>query len=369
MKTKFRIPVMTLMAALLCAVVIVSCKDDDDDTPPAPTVDLTALKASITSANNLMASTEEGKNDGQYTVGSKATLTTAVTAAQAVVDNTATTQAQADAAKVSLDAAITAYQNAIITPIAEEALVAHWSFDEGTGTTAGDASDNEFDGEFVAGPMWPVADSDPVGGGMPEWAEDRTGAANKAIYFGETGGSIEVPYNTKLNPAKMTVSVWLNTDFTNPNNRFLGLQSWLGYKFQLQTTNRPYFTINTDEGIREEDATVELPENEWHHVVATFGDGKLTFYIDGELAKEWDKPGNGLALSGTTYNLVIGQDFPTDKYAAGDGAGFDDPESENYHVIPLAWGGHFRGSLDELRIYNTVLTEAQVGSLYDREKP
>lgn len=363
---------MLLMAAMLFTVAIVSCKEDKED--PIPPPDVAALNASITAATTLKNATTEGKNDGQFPVGSKATLDAAIVAAQAVVDNEASTQAQVDAAKVSLDAAITAYQNAVITPIAVEALVAHWSFDEGTGTTAGDASENEFDGSFVAGPMWPVAGGDPIGGGMPEWAEDRTGAANKAIYFGETGGSIEVPYNTALNPVDaITVSAWVKSEVIKPGNRFLGLQSWVGYKYELQEGNYPFFSVgHGSDATYDYDAIVALPNETWHHVAVTYSaaDGKMTFYVDGELTNTDEGLGDeARSIADKPYNLVIGQDFPTDKYSLGDGAGFGDPESEDYRVIPLAWGGHFQGSIDELRIYNIALTESQIGSLYDREKP
>jgi len=36
----------------------------------------------------------------------------------------------------------------------EESLVAFWNFDDGTGKTAKDSSENELDGELVGGPKW-----------------------------------------------------------------------------------------------------------------------------------------------------------------------------------------------------------------------
>jgi hypothetical protein len=358
MKTKFRIPAALFLAAMLCTFVV-SC-DDDDKTPPP---DLVALKASITAATEIANTTTEGKNDGQFPVGSKTALQTSITAAQAVVDNPATTQAEADNAKVSLDLAVTTYQALKITPIAVENLIAHWSFNEGTGTTVGDESANNFDGTFKNGPTgtgWKNV--------MPTWATDRTGAANKAVHF--NGGSVEIPYNTALNPASMTIAVWLKADVINANNRFLGLHSWVGYKFQLQEANRPFLSIGHSGGTYDRDSEQNLPINEWHHVVATYGGGKMLFYVDGVLIKTWeDTPNPAKSIAGKPYNLVIGQDFPTDKYSSGDGTGFDDPASPNYQVIPLAWGGYFQGSLDELRMYKTVLTGSQVSSLYDREKP
>jgi hypothetical protein len=335
-------------------VTLSSCSDDDD---PEEVVDLTELQTVIEDATDLLETTEEGNNDGQFPTAARATLQTAIDAAEGVAANAASTQAQVDAAANSLNAAMTAYEAAMITPIAEADLIAHYSFNEGTGTTAADMSANGLDGTFKTGPVgW--------GEGFPVWAEDRHGDASKAIHFDE-GANIEIPYNTKLNPEQMTISLWINPDVINENNRFLGLHSWIGYKFQLQSTNRPFFTVhNSDDAYFDRDAEVALPINEWHHIAVTFGGGNMIFYIDGVAVKTWDNtPGTAMSISGDPYNLVIGQDFPTDQYAATD-ANFDTD-----HKIPLAWGGYFRGLLDEMRLYKTVLSASQIQSIYDREKP
>ncbi|MEJ0030515.1 MAG: hypothetical protein WDO15_09155 [Bacteroidota bacterium] len=190
------------MATALATIFVVSCSKDDVIPPP----DLTALKASIAAAQTAFDASVEGKADGQFPTGSKAGLQAAITAGQAVVDNAATTQVQADAAKVSVDTAVTTFQGLVIKPIAAENLIAHWTFDEGTGTTAHDASDNHFDGTLKVGPVAPNWKSH-----LPTWTSDRSGTANKALHF--NGGNVEVPYNTKLNPtAAITVSAWVMAD-------------------------------------------------------------------------------------------------------------------------------------------------------------
>lgn len=359
MKTKLVKPVLFLLAALAFAGIIASCSDDEDAKP----ADVTALQASVTTATTLLTTTTEGKNDGQYPSGSKATLQTAIDAAQSLITSMSTDQTAVDNAVVSLTKAIDDYKAKVITPIAQADLIAHWSFDEGTGSTAGDKSANKFDGTFKTGPAaW--------GAGFPVWAADRTGSAGKAVKF-NSGANIEVPYNTALNPtAALTIATWIKADVIKAGNRFLGLQSWIGYKFELQEANRSFLTIGYQGGAYDRDSEQNLPVNEWHHIVATYGGGKTLFYVDGTLVKTWENtPNAALSISGKPYNLVIGQDFPTDKYSSGDGANFDNVNSPDYHVIPLAWGGYFQGSLDELRMYKTVLTATQVASLYDREKP
>ncbi|MBT1690884.1 hypothetical protein, partial [Dawidia soli] len=237
MRTLFRKPFAFLIAvAIVAGFAVSSCSDDDSG--DGNNADVTAKKAvladSIEVAEDLLSSTEEGVQDGQYTAGSKDALQDAIDAAQAVHDNAASTATQVANATVSLHEAMETYRSKVILPVAAEDLIGQWSFDEGTGITAGDGSGNGFNGTFKTGPAaW--------GAGFPEWAEDRYGNASKAIHFNE-GANIEVPYNTALNPKKLTIALWLNADEINAGNRFLGLQSWIAYKFQLQEANRPFLT-------------------------------------------------------------------------------------------------------------------------------
>jgi hypothetical protein len=356
MKNLFQRPILFLLALLMAgAFGLSSCKDDEGD--PVEVVDKAALVTAINAAKTMLDNTTEGNNDGEYPAAARSALQNAITAAEAVNTSTTVTQTQVNNAIVSLQQAVTTYEGAVITPIAEADLIGHWSFNEGSGTTAGDNSANGFDGTFKTGPAaW--------GAGTPEWVEDRHGEAGKALYFNE-GANIEVPYNTALNPPQMSIALWVNSEEINANNRFMGMHSWNGYKFQLQEANKPFFTVNTQEGIYDRDAEVNgLPLNEWHHIAVTFGGGNMVFYIDGTEVKRWENtPGEARSIAGSPYNLVFGQDFPTDQYAAT-------PDNyDNDQKIPLEWGGYFRGAMDEIRMYKTVLSASQIQSIYDREKP
>jgi hypothetical protein len=355
MKKLFQQPILFMLALLMAgAFGFSSCSDDDE---PAVVVDKAALVTAINDAKTMLTETIEGNNDGEYPTAARTALQSAITAAEGVNNSTTVTQEQVNNAIVSLNQAVTAYEGAVITPIAEADLIGYWTFNEGTGTTAEDVSENGFDGTFKTG-------AEAWGAGTPTWVADRHGDAGKAIYFNE-GANIEIPYNTQLNPQQMTVALWVNTDEINANNRFMGLHSWNGYKFQLQEANKPFFTVNASEGIYDRDAEVNgLPINEWHHIAVTFGGGNMTFYIDGTEVKKWENtPGEAKSIAGTPYNLVFGQDFPTDQYAAT-------PDNyDNDQKIPLEWGGYFRGAMDEVRMYKTVLTASQIQSIYEREKP
>lgn len=354
MKTFLNKSIWMILAMIVFAGFIMnSCDDDKEPTP----VDKTVLLDSITVATQLLSDTEEGINDGQYPTAARTALQTAITSAQSVASSTTVTQEEVNNAVVALQNAMNTYRESKIAPVAEADLVGHWSFNEGTGTVANDNSANGFDGTFKTGPTaW--------GAGFPVWAADRNGDAGKAIHFDE-GANIEVPYNTNLNPRQISIALWINPDLINANNRFIGLHSWIAYKFQLQEANRPFFTVHSeDDAYFDRDAEVNLPIQQWHHIAVTFGGGKMIFYIDGDVVKTWENtPGQAISIASNPYNLVFGQDFPTDQYAAT-------PDNyDNDKKIPLDWGGYFHGYLDEIRIYKAVLTASQVNTIYNREKP
>lgn len=357
MKTKIKL--MLSLAVILSAGFIASCSDDDDG--GGSKADKTVLSASIVQAQALLAATEEGTNDGQYLIGSQEELETAITNAEAVVASSSVSQTQVNNANINLQAAITTYNGKLITPIAPTALMARWKFDEGTGTTVNDETANSLDGTFKTGhEFW--------GGGFPTWTTDRYGDANKAIYFNE-GANIEVPYNTKLNPGTMTISLWFKQDVNNPiiNNQYMiAMNRWNGYKINMQADPKVFFTVkSTSGGYDRDNADPILTQGAWYHAVVTFGGGHMIFYVNGQKVRDWGGaegdaalPGTVVDLSANPVNLTIGQDLPSNGYSLSDA----DP---NY----LNWGGFFVGAMDDIRIYNTVLTEAQVNTLYNIEKP
>ena len=60
--------------------------------------------------------------------------------------------------------------------------------------------------------------------------------------------------------------------------------------------------------------------------------------------------------------MTIGQDLPNSVYTANEK---DDADGNNFNG---PWGGFFAGDLDEIRMYNAVLSGTQVKSIYNGEK-
>ncbi len=218
---------------------------------------------------------------------------------------------------------------------------------------ANDASGNGNDGEVMTGHTnW--------GGGTPVLAADRFGNADMAYYFNE-GGNIEVPYSTILNPSSMSISWWIKMEEQANNDYMISMSRWNCYKVNLQDINRVFFTTKVEDpetpgefifSDRDHDGE-GLVADTWYHLAVSFGVGHMKFYIDGELVKDWDNVPDAsiLDISADPVNLTFGQDLPTALYADDD-------------VHNVAWGGFFKGKLDDIMIYNYVLSDAEVLALY-----
>lgn len=363
MKTKTVKFILTCGALLFALLVVDSCSEDE-----ATVVDKAALELSITTANGLLTTTIEGVGTGNYQRGSRTPLVEAVAIAQVIADLPEASQSTVTGAKANLDNAIDNYEAAIIVPIDPANLVGQWTFDELTAATAGtvvkDYSGNARNGAIKVGHVY-------FGSGTATIATDRYGVAGKALLL-DKGANVEIPYNTALNAASVSITAWVKLSEVR-NNRFVGLHSWIGYKFEVQDGNRPFATIGHSGGSYDRDATVAIGQDAWYHLAMTFTAGTMKFYINGVLVPggTWDNvPNPAASIAGTPYNLVLGCDFPTDKYSSdANGTNFDTIGHADYHVIPAAWGGYLHGYLDEVRIYKSALTAGQVTSIYDLEKP
>ncbi len=351
-----------LMASLvLSAGFLASCSKDDE----APPVVKTDLITAITAANELISTTSEGVAAGNYLKDSQAPLIAAVAAAQAVADDATASQITVTNATVALAAAVAEYETKKVVPIDPTNLVGQWTFDELTtaavGTSVKDYSGNNFNGTIKAGhEFW--------GAGTPTLAQDRYGDANKALHF-DKGSNVEIPYNTKLNPTVMSISLWAKADVNSPivNNQYMiAMNRWNGYKLNFQDSPKAFFTVKADVPsvvdpayYDRDNADPLVTQGQWWHIVVTFGDGHMIFYLNGVMVKDWDNtPGTAISQSAAPVNLVFGQDLPSTGYSTND----TDP---NY----LNWGGFYIGTMDEVRIYKSVLTASQVTSIYDIEKP
>ena len=215
---------------------------------------------------------------------------------------------------------------------------------------ATDASGNELDGTVTAGYTgW--------GGGTPVLTADRFGNADKAYYF-DQGGNIEIPYSTILNPEMLSLSWWIKMEERPNNDYMISLGKWNCYKVNLQESNKVFFTTKVDDPDNpglfiyndRDHAGDGLLADTWYHLAVSFGGGHMKFYIDGVLVKDWDDvPSSSIVdISADPVNLILGQQKPTSVY-----------------VDETGDGEFFKGTMDDFRFYNRVLSDAEVLALYE----
>ncbi|MBI5441218.1 MAG: LamG domain-containing protein [Deltaproteobacteria bacterium] len=205
-------------------------------------------------------------------------------------------------------------------------LIGHWDFEEGSGTTALDASGNLLHGSISnAG-----------------YSAGKVG--NYALDFNGTDSYVEVPYNPRLNPDSVAISCWFK--FRQQGGMADLLDKGHG------TGTSPYFggyALQADDagtcvgGLYGNGAAHVGPgawcgadDGQWHHMAVNLGAEGSALYVDGALVSE--VPGEGAIV---------------------------DNESPLYLGRHRAVGRYFNGLIDDLRIYDGPLSAAEIQALYD----
>lgn len=205
----------------------------------------------------------------------------------------------------------------------EDGLVAYWKFDEGKGTVARDASGNGHDGT-VNDAMW-----------VP-------GKINNALSF-EKNGFVEIPDHQELRLQKdFTITAWIKKTQMSQKGKSMGIVSksshnaW-NYDLFMSTSimEHPAFysdAFNESGGDIEIISTIPITLNKWYHIAVIRKGSKAKIYIDGVVTGTANLPED---LATSPKNLFIGHDHD----------------------------GGFKGSIDEVRIYNRALTGKEISAV------
>lgn len=338
------------MVLLLVTALISSCKDDE--VKPDYTADKTTLKQLTDSIGNAYTLSVEGHDLGQYPKDARTTIKEAVDLANSVVSGNHTAE-EVSNAYANLRRAIIVFNGRVIAEVAPESLIAKWLFNG----SAVDATANHHDGALMSGIIG-TSSSHTDGGTLPVLTTDRFGKSGNAYEF-TNGAYIEVPYTESLNPALLSISLWINPKESYGDNYMVSLDRWHGFKFQLQSDNFLFMTLKTASATYDKDSNPgKMEVGKWHHGVVTVGNGAITFYVDGVLAKTESLAGTAAKVT-APINLVIGQQLPKDKF------NFTDSSDPNY----FGGAAFFKGSLDDIRYYNKILSADEVLKIYNNEKP
>lgn len=346
---------LMLMLVVSSAMILGSCGDDDDDNGGGG--DKTALNALIAEADQLAADASAVDYPQTAIDTYKSTLQTVKNAAGGN-----RTQLEINNLVTQLSEAMTDFQSRAYGFIDESVhLTAGWHFDEGTGTTATAYSTVKHVAVFKDGHASIFA----AEAMAPSWVEGVDGGS--AIYL-NNGAHLEVPYTTAFLPANLSISVWIKPIELYENNYILSQNYWNGYKLQTQGGGKPFFTYKKqDGGIIDADNETDnsIKANVWNHIVITVNGStnELVFYVDGVHTKTWTEADKGIGPLTQTLTAPDPQPFLIGMVATEAEIG-----TWSWTETPTTIG-HFKGAIDELKIYSTALTEGQVSKLYTDEKP
>lgn len=176
----------------------------------------------------------------------------------------------------------------------------------------------------------------------------NTGLGGGALYFNGTSGSVLVTNNPSLNLTNISLSAWIKPDTGYPGGGMVFSKHESGVNADGSWWLAPYYNSGSFTFFCNNQASSlngQAPDNAWTHCVFTYDNSSTTwkFYINGVAN---DSGNTSFTLGSTSWPLRIGAELQ------GDG-------------VSLA--SYFKGSLDNLRIYNRVLSSNEVAQLYAYE--
>ncbi|MEH7502276.1 endonuclease/exonuclease/phosphatase family protein [Neobacillus drentensis] len=204
-------------------------------------------------------------------------------------------------------------------------LVAHWKFDEGSGTTVGDSSGKGNIGTLVNNPTW----TDSGKGGALAFSGGSRAEFNSSATLNKTGDeSVSLWFKTSQ-PATVTTSIFRNS------NRFTALQLAGGQA-------RVAYWPNASSSYKALYFPWTYSDSKWHHYVASYDQlTGLKIYVDGNLVAS--NTTNLGPLPTVTNKIVLGANE--------------------------SGGEAYKGLLDDVRVFDLPLTQDEVRQLSDLQPP
>lgn len=161
----------------------------------------------------------------------------------------------------------------------------------------------------------------------------------RSIYFNGLESYIDMEDALHLNASGFTISAWIKKENANCSILSKRDESYSqGYDFKILNNNR--LELSWKNGSSQTvTGTTALPNNEWHHVAAIYDGTTVKLYIDGiEDAAE-----------NRTPPIITNESF----FIAAAG-----------NITPQ---NHFKGHIDEVRIWDTALSPYQLRFLMNQE--
>jgi len=217
-------------------------------------------------------------------------------------------------------------------------LIGWWKFDDGGGTVASDSSGNGYDGTLVGGPTWVAEGSGYDGGGY--------------LDFDGTDDYVDVNYSTdaKFLLPRYTVSLWFRRDAGDNEQNIFSLfrpdsegnwdNAWHGMAIAVNHNDPgevrylhrfPFGPNDVNENVYSTPYTYDT--GQWHHAAAVRDSNTIRLlYIDGKEA------------GSNTKDL----------------GNFNSPLRVFVGALRPGYLRDFNGAIDDVRIYNRPLTQAEI---------
>lgn len=218
-----------------------------------------------------------------------------------------------------------------------KSVMGMWLFEENRGNTAYDSSGNGLDGNFV---------------NDVKWTEGKFGKA--IVLTGESYLNHGAPPALDVGLGNFSLSAWIKTSAEPPDwhATIIHKAVWPvprhGYllcvrgKLDPGNVGKPllWVGLGTEHGVHLF-GTLKVNDGKWHHLAGTVNRKTvMKLYVDGEFNAELDITGYAKENEDNTSNFYIGG------------------EQGRSHVIER--------SIDEVAVFNTVLTDTDVRTIYER---
>jgi tetratricopeptide (TPR) repeat protein len=205
--------------------------------------------------------------------------------------------------------------------------VSHWTFDEGSGTTAYDSAGTN-DGT-VHGATW------------------TTGQINGALSFDGMNDYVDMADTVKnYLDTSYTVSAWIKTNTVSAIDAF----SIIAYRHSTDISPVLFaigqYNADVHFAVRDNSHNLAQPAyanalttNTWYHVAGVREENTVNVYVNG--------------VSGTPVSKTLGEISP-----------------DNLKIGAILWGGnpvsdHFNGAIDDVMIFDTALSAQEIQQLYN----
>ncbi len=193
-------------------------------------------------------------------------------------------------------------------------LVGWWKLDETTGSTAADAGPHGIVGVLV---------------GDPEWTQGRSGGA---LELDGQGDYVDLGQDAAFDIAgRITVCAWIKVNAFDADWQTIIAKGDTAWRLSRGEGNNLHFACT---GLWPEwvHGATRVDDGQWHHVAGLYDSTELRLYVDGKLDASARTSGH---INVNTHSVYIGENA-------------EEP------------GREWNGVIDDVRIYNYALSEAQI---------